>query len=451
MDSVVVYRQSSDSTQMLSANNGYLVPVADRAFPFYQTSIVPITIPTLSRDYYYFHVINHTTSGKNVLKSSIRMGFVGYTDISFKKWYDWGLSFNYFTAGMMLFIAALNFLLYFTTSARNYFFLAVNNLGYLTWIVIFGGMLINFEVLTDLTLEREVRLLLPPPLITLTYSIYAVDFLDLRQHFPVFFKIFISVLIIHSAMMVLHIVGFHEIAYLVSQLFAPFIYFSVLICAYILWKRGYDLIKYFFLACLVFTIGVVVFLIAYNVPNINYLIGHYFAQACFILEVLLFSAVTFQKFINMQSENIAIKTRETVLENELNHKNRQITSMIALKINKNNKLVDLKRRLDGHNMDRQLVASFKKDIDDMLSFDTSWEDFKVHFEGVHPTFFDKLQSAFGPMTTNELRLAAFIKMNLKNKEIASITAISLRSVEKAKERLKKKMNVEKISQTIKHI
>ena len=69
------------------------------------------------------------------------------------------------------------------------------------------------------------------------------------------------------------------------------------------------------------------------------------------------------------------------------------------------------------------------------------EIFDVNFEKIHHNFFEKLKRINPTFTQRELRLCAFIKMNMLNKEISSLLNISTRGVESARYRVRKKLNV----------
>lgn len=69
------------------------------------------------------------------------------------------------------------------------------------------------------------------------------------------------------------------------------------------------------------------------------------------------------------------------------------------------------------------------------------EIFDVNFEKIHHNFFEKLKKLNPTFTQRELRLCAFIKMNMLNKEISSLLNISTRGVESARYRVRKKLNV----------
>ncbi|MEP4094530.1 MAG: hypothetical protein ABJM00_18330, partial [Reichenbachiella sp.] len=69
------------------------------------------------------------------------------------------------------------------------------------------------------------------------------------------------------------------------------------------------------------------------------------------------------------------------------------------------------------------------------------ELFKVHFEEVHPLFFESLLAVNKSLTTNNLKLAAFLKMGFNNNEIAYLSHVTLSTVKKSIQRLKTKLRL----------
>ena len=69
------------------------------------------------------------------------------------------------------------------------------------------------------------------------------------------------------------------------------------------------------------------------------------------------------------------------------------------------------------------------------------EIFDVNFEKVNHDFFEKLRKIDSTLSKRELRLCAFVKMDLSNKEIAPLLEISTRGVETARYKVRKKLNV----------
>ncbi len=76
-----------------------------------------------------------------------------------------------------------------------------------------------------------------------------------------------------------------------------------------------------------------------------------------------------------------------------------------------------------------------------IRFDDDWERIKLHFEGVHPSFFQSLKELAPSLTDHELRHCAYIKMKFGTKEIATLLGIDHNSVKVARYRLKKKLGL----------
>ena len=73
--------------------------------------------------------------------------------------------------------------------------------------------------------------------------------------------------------------------------------------------------------------------------------------------------------------------------------------------------------------------------------DQIWQEFSVHFEELHPRFFQRLQSRYPNLTPNESRICALLFLNMSNKEIASITHRSARTVEAVIYQIRKKLSI----------
>ena len=84
-----------------------------------------------------------------------------------------------------------------------------------------------------------------------------------------------------------------------------------------------------------------------------------------------------------------------------------------------------------------------KNIDTTLRVQDDWEQFKHHFDRVHGNFLSRLRKEFIELTPNEQKLCAFLRLNLNSKDIANIMGISLRGVEVARYRLRKKLKLNK--------
>jgi DNA-binding CsgD family transcriptional regulator len=115
-------------------------------------------------------------------------------------------------------------------------------------------------------------------------------------------------------------------------------------------------------------------------------------------------------------------------------------------IHKNQMLTDLKTRLNqltinrSDNSETEIIKLVKK-IDRELDNEKSWSVFETHFDKVHENFLQRLREAHNTLSPKDLRMCAFLRMNLSSKEIAPLQNISIRSVEISRYRLRKKLNI----------
>ena len=68
--------------------------------------------------------------------------------------------------------------------------------------------------------------------------------------------------------------------------------------------------------------------------------------------------------------------------------------------------------------------------------------FKLHSEGVHPEFFNRLGEKFPNLTPYEMKLCAYLKINLSTKEISQIMNVTIAAINKSRQRLRKKIGAD---------
>ncbi|WP_159522651.1 helix-turn-helix transcriptional regulator [Sunxiuqinia indica] len=66
----------------------------------------------------------------------------------------------------------------------------------------------------------------------------------------------------------------------------------------------------------------------------------------------------------------------------------------------------------------------------------------MNFERAHEQFLNKIKEMHPELTSKDLRLCAYLRMNLSSKEIAPLLGISVRGVENHRYRVRKKMKLE---------
>jgi DNA-binding CsgD family transcriptional regulator len=147
-------------------------------------------------------------------------------------------------------------------------------------------------------------------------------------------------------------------------------------------------------------------------------------------------------------EKELIKLRNEKLANEVEHKSKELASSTMSFIRKNEFLMELKTIIEKHKTELgsrypdKYYNYLNKKIDENISNQDDWQIFENNFERAHDQFFAKMQTSFPDLTPGDLRLCAYLRMNLSSKEIAPLLGISVRGVENHRYRLRKKMNME---------
>ncbi|MGV8945427.1 MAG: transcriptional regulator [Lutibacter sp.] len=147
-----------------------------------------------------------------------------------------------------------------------------------------------------------------------------------------------------------------------------------------------------------------------------------------------------------ENEKEIIKLKNESLKNEIKLKSKQLANTAISLVKKNETLLHLKNELllNKNNFTNQY--SFKKlikQIDNSIEHVDGWELFEYNFNQVHEAFFNKLKTRFPNLTHNDLKICAYLRMNMSSKEIAPLLNISIRGVETNRYRLKIKLGIEK--------
>ncbi|AXO79589.1 LuxR family transcriptional regulator [Olleya aquimaris] len=129
------------------------------------------------------------------------------------------------------------------------------------------------------------------------------------------------------------------------------------------------------------------------------------------------------------------------LRQEIENKNRELAISTMSLIKKNEFLNTIKSELNEKVSDSNLKSVIRI-IDKNINNKDDWNLFEEAFNNADKDFLKKVKSKHATLTPNDLRLCAYLRLNLSSKEIAPLLNISPRSVEVKRYRLRKKMNLE---------
>ncbi len=130
------------------------------------------------------------------------------------------------------------------------------------------------------------------------------------------------------------------------------------------------------------------------------------------------------------------------LRHDIAAKNRELSVSTMSLIKKNEFLSNIKEEIKKVFEGEKNLKHVIKIIDKNLNNTDDWHLFEEAFNNADQDFLKKIKSEHPSLTSNDLRLCAYLRLNLSSKEIAPLLNISSRSVEVKRYRLRKKMKLD---------
>lgn len=148
-----------------------------------------------------------------------------------------------------------------------------------------------------------------------------------------------------------------------------------------------------------------------------------------------------------KAEKKIIKLENEKLQNKIEHKSSQLASNTMAMMRKNNLLSSIKDEIQqskeelGDQFPDKHYNKLIKLIEDGIEDEHEWEIFEQLYNEAHGDFFKRLKEEYPQLTPSDLRLCAYLRMNLSSKEIAPLLNISVRGVEERRYRLRKRLDL----------
>jgi ligand-binding sensor domain-containing protein/DNA-binding CsgD family transcriptional regulator len=146
-----------------------------------------------------------------------------------------------------------------------------------------------------------------------------------------------------------------------------------------------------------------------------------------------------------EKEIIALKNDK--LETELNYKNKELATITMHLVDRGRTLLNIKeelstiiKKLNMPSLAHDFRSVFKL-LSDIDKKDDDWNNFAIYFDQVHNNFLSILKAKYPSLSATDLKLCAYLRLNLTSKEIAQLLNISLKGVEISRYRVRKKLNL----------
>ena len=155
--------------------------------------------------------------------------------------------------------------------------------------------------------------------------------------------------------------------------------------------------------------------------------------------------ITHQAEIEIQEKKI-IELEKEQLEADLRFKSKELSGVVMTNIAHQEFLNSLKEEIQQQKLSGQYT---RKNLDKLLvlinqsivSDEENWNMFQANFDRIHENFFRNLKQQYPDLTAGDLRFCALLRLNMPTKEIAKLLNISVRGVDAARYRLRKKFNL----------
>lgn len=170
-----------------------------------------------------------------------------------------------------------------------------------------------------------------------------------------------------------------------------------------------------------------------------------------LMMVIIFSLVSGILILGLLLSRFRLKSKFVILEkekveSELNSKNRELTVNLISLIKKNemlsgisNKLVQLQRNAKSSEA-KEIASSISLELRSNTD-DKMLNEFSTRFQEVHAGFYETLLQKFPDLTQNELKICAFLRLNMSSKDISELTGQHPPSIDQARYRLRKKLGI----------
>jgi len=146
-------------------------------------------------------------------------------------------------------------------------------------------------------------------------------------------------------------------------------------------------------------------------------------------------------FLKNRARRITLEKQN--LEKDLEVKNKELTTNVMYLLKKNELIGNISKRLlhlKSHSI-KDNVESLQKIIFDLQAGADHdvWKEFELRFQQVHTDFYRKLSERARDITPAELKICAFLRLNMTSKEISAITHQSVATIEVLRTRIRKKL------------
>jgi ligand-binding sensor domain-containing protein/DNA-binding CsgD family transcriptional regulator len=148
----------------------------------------------------------------------------------------------------------------------------------------------------------------------------------------------------------------------------------------------------------------------------------------------------------LKHEKELVEMSRARLETEILTKNSKLASSVMNTVHQNEALLTIKDQLKGVIADleheqRKRIQRVVRQIEHAVTPDQHWSHFEELFNQLHENFLQRLKATYPQLTSRDIKLCAYLRMNLNSKETATLMGVSARGAEDLRYRVRKKMGL----------
>lgn len=149
-----------------------------------------------------------------------------------------------------------------------------------------------------------------------------------------------------------------------------------------------------------------------------------------------------------KNEKELITLQHDKLTSEINLKNKELATITMHMVNRGKLVARIREELSlllkktGLSSTSGDFKPILRLLEDAEKGDNDWEQFAAHFDEVHHNFLSIIKKKYPILSATDLKLCAYLKLNLSSKEIAQLMSISVKGVEISRYRLRKKLQLD---------
>ena len=449
-DTVEVFKYTNDQHLTFMDKSGFLVPRKQTALTLYSANLVSLKLQAAEKSTFYIRLYSRSRIAQLFSGASFSLGFDVMSTQHVQQTFISTKNFIYLFAGASLALFFLNFFLAIKGRDPTYNYLVIYNI-LVSFILLnsFGfsaqsGISDNYEFIRMSHFNI-------PVIVVSTYGFFAIHFLQLKIHYPKLFKIISITLLLQLMAIPTFLMGHLIFALFISGVCILFIGSLLFFIIIKLLKLGNKHIWPFALGSFLNIMFSIYYIPSVFIEVTDYYQREFLLMTSIFVELIIFTLVTVNRFNSFRKKADSLKIREELLlvqkeemKLELEYKKQEVLSKItAQKSTYQEHKYILELLLEAESGSSKDLHRAKEKMKTLVRNKSNKFDFLKHFEGVHTGFISRLQEKFPALSSNEIKLCAYLKMNLSSYDIAQLQGVEKNSINQARFRLRKKLGIDK--------